>query len=109
MSKKPKEPHFFYEDEVFRFHRGNVQFGMVVENSEFLSSDDEDDDDRRLKQGYVRVAWHPKGHEDVIKETKVALQIANRISFFLLLYAFILCNRIFIFEASSHEISWYFL
>ena len=105
--QKANEPRFFYEDEVFRFHRGHLQFGMVVENSEFVSSDDDDDgDDRqRPKQGFVRVAWHPKGHEDVIKETKVALQIANRISFFLLLYAFILCNRIFIFEASSHEIS----
>ncbi len=44
---------------------------MVVENSEFVSSDDEDEDDRRLKQGFVRVAWHPKGHEDVVKESKV--------------------------------------
>ena len=71
--QKANEPRFFYEDEVFRFHRGHLQFGMVVENSEFVSSDDDDDgDDRqRPKQGFVRVAWHPKGHEDVVRETKV--------------------------------------
>lgn len=70
---KPNEPHFFYEDEVFRFSRGgNLQFGMVVENSEFVSSDEEDiDEGSRLKQGYVRVSWHPKGHEEVVRENKV--------------------------------------
>ena len=69
---KANEPFFFYEDEVYRFHRGNLQFGMVVENSEFLSSDESDyEDQKRLKQGYVRVAWHPKGHEDVVSEKKV--------------------------------------
>ena len=73
---KPNEPYFFYEDEVFRFSRGgNLQFGMVVENSEFVSSDEEDfDAGGRLKQGYVRVSWHPKGHEEVVRENKV---IAN--------------------------------
>ena len=71
--KKANEPRFFYEDEVFRFHRANLQFGMVVENSEFVSSDEEDGgEDRRPKQGFVRVAWHPKGHEDVVRETKVS-------------------------------------
>ena len=69
---KANEPFFFYEDEVFRFNRGNLQFGMVVENSEFLSSDESDwEDQKRLKQGFVRVAWHPKGHEDVVSEKKV--------------------------------------
>ena len=74
-SSKPNEPYFFYEDEVYRFHRGNLQFGMVVENSEFQSSDEDDDidDEKRLKQGFVRVAWHPKGHEEIIREKKVSL------------------------------------
>ena len=61
---------------------------MVVENSELYSSDEEesndqqqqqdhrgrqrqsrrdggDDDDSRLKKGFVRVAWYPKGDEQV--------------------------------------------
>jgi hypothetical protein len=72
-SGKPNEPYFFYEDEVYRFQRGNLQFGMVVENSEFQSSDESDnEDDKRLKQGFVRVAWHPKGHEEVIREKKAS-------------------------------------
>ena len=103
--------HYFYEDEVsfilswkiivlchlkiklffqvYRVNRrsGQVEFGMVVENSELYSSDEEesndqqqqdqrgrqrqsrrdggDDDDSRLKKGFVRVAWYPKGDEQV--------------------------------------------
>ncbi len=111
--------HYFYEDEVYRLTSGgNVQFGMVVENSEFVSSgeeeeeeaaeqeqqqprrqsasrrsqggggrtnrggggggggDDDADDDDRLRRGFVRVAWHPKGEEEVVKESK--LNLADR-------------------------------
>ena len=75
--------------QVYRVNRrsGQVEFGMVVENSELYSSDEEesndqqqqdqrgrqrqsrrdggDDDDSRLKKGFVRVAWYPKGDEQV--------------------------------------------
>jgi hypothetical protein len=27
-ARKPNEPSFFYEDEVFRFHRGSLQVSM---------------------------------------------------------------------------------
>ena len=106
--------HYFYEDEVsiltfttkihicifnlnkwvlqvYRVNRrsGQVEFGMVVENSELYSSDEEEsndqqqqqdhrgrqrgrqqrdggeEDDSRLKKGFVRVAWYPKGDEQV--------------------------------------------
>ncbi|TRY69586.1 hypothetical protein TCAL_05230 [Tigriopus californicus] len=74
--------HFFYEDGVYRVGRhGQLQFGMIVENSEYYSSESEeegedaaaeakaDDPDDKLKPGTVRVAWHPKGHEQVVPET----------------------------------------
>ncbi len=72
---KKEEVHYFYEDEVYRIKKnGTVQFGMVVENSEFLSSDeDEEDDEDRLQKGTIRVAWHPNGEEQVIREKNVGL------------------------------------
>ena len=77
--------------QVYRVNRrsGQVEFGMVVENSELYSSDEEEsndqqqqqdhrgrqrgrqqrdggeEDDSRLKKGFVRVAWYPKGDEQV--------------------------------------------
>ncbi|XP_050394975.2 (E3-independent) E2 ubiquitin-conjugating enzyme UBE2O [Patella vulgata] len=53
-------------------------FGLIIENSEFLSSseDEEDDtdmDDERVKRGSVRVAWHPDGKETVVEESKLIL------------------------------------
>lgn len=70
---------YFEEDAVYRINRkGNLVFGLVLVNAEFFSSSDEDDDDdktsndewQRVKKGYVRVAWHPKGDE-IIREEKV--------------------------------------
>lgn len=84
---------------VYRVNRrsGQVEFGMVVENSELYSSDeeesneeqqqdqrgrqrqsrrdggDDDDDDSRLKKGFVRVAWYPKGDEQVTISTSICL------------------------------------
>ncbi len=97
--------------QVYRVtERGQLQFGMVVENSEFVSSDEEgegngysahntstrfshmggrrkwvgraatdtDDDDfgasgdNEVRKGYVRVAWHPRGNEQVVHEKKVS-------------------------------------
>ena len=71
-----EEVHYFYEDEVYRIKKnGAVQFGMVVENSEFISSDEEEDLDEedRLQKGTIRIAWHPNGEEQVIKEKSVGL------------------------------------
>ncbi|GAB6031161.1 hypothetical protein CHUAL_007964 [Chamberlinius hualienensis] len=51
---------YFEEDIVYRINRkGNLVFGLVLENSEF--------------KGHVRVAWHPKGEEEVLSEKKVYL------------------------------------
>ena len=100
--------------------RGHLQFGMVVENSEFASSDeegddgddgegdggrdktagsergrqrsrgapvpihlrgddyddyndyyDDEDDEERVRKGFVRVAWHPRGNEEIVHERAV--------------------------------------
>lgn len=68
------EHQYFYEDEVFRINkRGNIEYGMVLENSELVSSDENSDGEEgcRMKQGHIRVAWHPSGEEEVIQEKKV--------------------------------------
>lgn len=46
---------------------------MVLENSELVSSDENSDGEEggRMKQGHIRVAWHPSGEEEVIQEKKV--------------------------------------
>lgn len=66
---------YFYEDEVFRTNkRGTLQFGMVVENAEFASSDEDDDEDEEpVKKGHVRVAWYPSGTEEIVPEKKIYL------------------------------------
>lgn len=70
------EHQYFYEDEVYRVNKkGNIEFGMVLENSELVSSDENSDaeDGGRMKKGHIRVAWHPTGVEEVIPERKVCL------------------------------------
>ena len=67
---------FFYEDVIYRLgKKGNLQLGMVTENAEFASSDEEssDDEEEKLQKGTIRVAWHPSGDEQVVKEGKVGL------------------------------------
>ena len=67
---------FFYEDVIYRLgKKGNLQLGMVTENAEFASSDEEssDDEEEKLQKGTIRVAWHPSGDEQVVKEAKVGL------------------------------------
>lgn len=49
---------------------------MVVETSEFTSSDDSSDDEDQVKPGDVRVAWYPAGAEEVLPEKK--LHLADR-------------------------------
>uniref|UniRef100_A0A1B6CR24 UBC core domain-containing protein n=2 Tax=Clastoptera arizonana TaxID=38151 RepID=A0A1B6CR24_9HEMI len=71
------ELQYFYEDEVFRFNKkGNIEFGMVIENSELVSSGDDSDVEegcKIMKKGHIRVSWHPTGAEDIIPEKKVGL------------------------------------
>ncbi len=62
----------FDEDVVRRTHRGTVQFGLVLANYEGYSSlEDSDDEEDTIKKGHVRVAWYPKGREEVVPENKV--------------------------------------
>ncbi|BES98249.1 Ubiquitin-conjugating enzyme [Nesidiocoris tenuis] len=69
------EDRYFYEDEVFRINKkGYIEFGMVLQNSELVSSDDsETGGDPKIKKGHIRVAWHPTGAEEVVPERKVGL------------------------------------
>lgn len=47
-------------------------YGLVLENSEYVSSDEESDAmPGQLRRGTVRVAWHPNGTETVVEENKV--------------------------------------
>ena len=76
LTDQNSEIKFFYEDVVYRVRKkGNLQLGMVVENSEFASSDDDtsDEEEEKLQKGTIRVAWHPSGEEQVLQETKVGL------------------------------------
>lgn len=69
-----QEYQYFYEDEVYRFNKkGNLELGMVLENAEFVSSDEESDGDEedKVTKGSIRVAWYPKGEEQVLPERKV--------------------------------------
>lgn len=68
---------YFYEDSVCISHGGNVHFGIVTENDEYISSDDEDFashkscEFRPLQKGEVRVSWHPSGREVVMPQKMV--------------------------------------
>lgn len=71
---------FFDEDAVYRINKKkHVDVGLVLENSEFISSDEEQSDDpdyhgwERMKKGHVRVAWYPNGAEEVLPERKVCI------------------------------------
>lgn len=75
------EHQYFYEDEVYRINKkGNIEFGMVLENSELVSSDENSDVEEggRMRRGHVRVAWHPTGVEEVISERRVLYLIQNK-------------------------------
>nr|XP_050029755.2 (E3-independent) E2 ubiquitin-conjugating enzyme UBE2O-like isoform X1 [Dermacentor andersoni] len=71
---------YFDEDSVYRITRkGRIEFGLVLENAEYVTSEDEEEVAAnvpqwdRMKRGHVRVAWHPKGREEVVSEKKVKL------------------------------------
>ncbi|GBP38405.1 hypothetical protein EVAR_28202_1 [Eumeta japonica] len=70
----PTDFQYFYEDEVYKINnRGQVIFGLVLENYEANSSDQESDIETPIQKGEIRVVWHPSGTERVISEKTVGL------------------------------------
>ena len=71
----------FEEDAVSVKRDGQFRCGVVLESSEYVSSDEDDDDDVcadiKLRRGTVRVAWHPEGTEEVVDENTVADGVSN--------------------------------
>lgn len=68
------ESQYFYEDVVYRVDkRGNVKFGIVMENDDQDMSDDSSDseDGPKRKKGEIRVVWHPSGVEELVNSKKV--------------------------------------
>ncbi|XP_071962528.1 (E3-independent) E2 ubiquitin-conjugating enzyme UBE2O-like [Antedon mediterranea] len=67
----------FVEDVVVkRLRGGKYQFGLVVTNYETFDSDEESDNEEefeRVNPGQVRVAWYPKGNEEVVDDSKITL------------------------------------
>ena len=63
----------FEEDEVcIPTSTGGFKYGLVVESSEYISSDEDDDEfENRVQKGTVKIAWHPSGDETVVAENKV--------------------------------------
>jgi len=66
----------FEEDEVSTVKSdGLLRCGIVLESSEYLSSDDSDSEgaecDDKIRKGTVRVAWHPDGAVEVLEEKNV--------------------------------------
>lgn len=76
------ENQYFYEDEVFSISNGRVKFGLVMETYEAGASDTEQSDvEDNLKKGEIRVAWHPRGSQEVTDEKYVC----SFVDFFLIL------------------------
>lgn len=61
------------EDVVRRKHRGQIQLGLVTYSYTGDSSSEDEDDDASdiVRNGEARIAWYPKGREEVIAEDKV--------------------------------------
>lgn len=73
-SNENAENQYFYEDEVFKFDsNGRVKFGLIMGTYEAGASDTEQSDfEDNIKQGEIRVAWHPKGTEEITEEKYVS-------------------------------------
>lgn len=72
------ESQYFYEDVVYRVDkRGNVEFGIVMENDDQELSDDESSGDAeespKRKKGEIRLVWHPSGVEELVNTKKVRI------------------------------------
>lgn len=69
----PTDFQYFYEDEVYKINnRGQVIFGLVLENFEANSSDQDSDNETPVQKGEIRVVWHPSGTERVVAERSVS-------------------------------------
>lgn len=72
----PVESQYFYEDVVYRVDkRGNVEFGIVMENDDQDMSDESEDSEGspKRKKGEIRVVWHPSGVEEPVNSKKVKI------------------------------------
>ncbi|KAG5320755.1 UBE2O enzyme, partial [Acromyrmex heyeri] len=71
------ENQYFYEDVVYRMDkRGNVVFGIVMENDDLDLSDESSDNEENLpkrKKGEIRMIWHPSGVEELVNCKKIHL------------------------------------
>jgi ubiquitin-conjugating enzyme E2 O len=70
----------FEEDEVYKITRDGISYGLVLETAEYTSSDEEEDNfenEDKVKKGSLRVAWHPEGSEEVVKEDEVCINRQN--------------------------------
>lgn len=96
------ENQYFYEDVVYRVDkRGNVVFGIVMENDDQDMSEESSDSEESLpkrKKGEIRMIWHPSGVEELVNCKKVSRSITcltisrGRIDRFPCLASFILFN-----------------
>jgi len=70
------ENQYFYEDVVYRMDkRGNIVFGIVMENDDLDLSDESSDNEENLpkrKKGEIRMIWHPSGVEELVNCKKVS-------------------------------------
>lgn len=68
------ECQYFYEDVVYRVDKkGNIVFGIVMENDDQDLSDESSDSEEspKRKKGEIRVVWHPSGVEELVSSKKV--------------------------------------
>ncbi|XP_015108296.1 (E3-independent) E2 ubiquitin-conjugating enzyme UBE2O [Diachasma alloeum] len=72
----PVDLQYFYEDVVYRVDkRGNIEFGIVMENDDQDMSESSSDSEEspKRKKGEIRVVWHPSGVEELVNSKKVYL------------------------------------
>ncbi|XP_034193400.1 (E3-independent) E2 ubiquitin-conjugating enzyme [Osmia lignaria lignaria] len=70
------ECQYFYEDVVYRVDKkGNVVFGIVMENDDQDLSEESSDSEEspKRKKGEIRVVWHPSGVSELVSSKKVHL------------------------------------
>ncbi|XP_034940517.1 (E3-independent) E2 ubiquitin-conjugating enzyme UBE2O [Chelonus insularis] len=70
------ECQYFHEDIVYRVDKkGNVEFGIVMENDDQDMSEESEDSEGgpKRKKGEIRVVWHPSGIKELINSKKVHL------------------------------------
>lgn len=69
------ESQYFHEDIVYRVDKkGNVEFGIVMENDDQDMSEESEDSEGgpKRKKGEIRVVWHPSGIKELINSKKVS-------------------------------------